>query len=37
MAIQVPKEYEVPLHLFHEGNITKGYEFFGSHFIEKDG
>ena len=37
MAIKVPEEYSVPLHLFHEGNITKGYEFFGSHLIEKDG
>lgn len=37
MAIKVPEEYSMPLHLFHEGNITKGYEFFGSHLIEKDG
>ena len=37
MEIQIPKEYEVPLHLFHKGNILKGYEFFGSHFAAKDG
>ncbi|GHU45775.1 1,4-alpha-glucan branching enzyme GlgB [Clostridia bacterium] len=37
MEIQIPKEYEVPLHLFHQGNILKGYDFFGSHFAKKDG
>ncbi len=37
MAINVPKEYEVPLYLFHQGNNAKAYEFFGSHFTEKDG
>lgn len=37
MAITVPEKYSVPLHLFHEGNITKGYDFFGSHIVEQDG
>ena len=37
MGYELPEEYKLPLHLFHEGNITKAYEFFGSHFIEKDG
>lgn len=37
MSIKVPKAYEVPLHLFHEGNIIKGYDFFGSHFTEEKG
>ena len=37
MGYQLPEEYKLPLHLFHEGNITKGYEFFGSHFAEQKG
>ena len=37
MGYKLPEEYKLPLHLFHEGNITKGYEFFGSHFTEKSG
>src|SRR5574344_1581429 len=37
MGIQIQEEYQVPLHLFHQGNITKAYDFFGSHFTEKDG
>lgn len=37
MAITVPKNYELPLHLFHQGNITKAYDFFGSHFTEQNG
>ncbi len=37
MAMKVSSEYELPLHLFHSGNITKGYQFFGSHFTEQDG
>ncbi len=37
MSITVPEPYRIPLHLFHEGSITKAYEFFGSHFIERDG
>lgn len=37
MAITVPEKYSVPLHLFHEGSITKGYDFFGSHIVEQDG
>ena len=26
MGIQIPEEYQVPLHLFHQGNITKAYD-----------
>ncbi len=37
MTITVPEQYRLPLHLFHEGNITKGYEFFGSHLTEQNG
>ena len=37
MIITVPEQYRLPLHLFHEGNITKGYEFFGSHLTEQNG
>ena len=36
MGFEIPEEYKLPLHLFHEGNITRGYDFFGSHFIERD-
>ena len=27
----------MPLYLFHQGEITKAYDFFGSHFTEKNG
>ena len=37
MAINVPKEYEVPLYLFHQGKNAEAYKLFGSHFTEKDG
>ncbi len=37
MSITIPKEYEVPLYLFHQGEITKAYDFFGSHFTEMNG
>ncbi|MCM1488114.1 MAG: 1,4-alpha-glucan branching protein GlgB [Firmicutes bacterium] len=37
MAIQSIRDYDVALHFFHEGNATEAYEFFGSHFCEKDG
>ena len=37
MAINVPKEYEVPLYLFHQGKNAEAYKLFGSHFVEKDG
>ncbi len=37
MGYKMPAEYELPLHLFHEGNITKGYDFFGSHFTTVGG
>ena len=37
MAINVPKEYEVPLYLFHQGKNAEAYKLFGSHFAEKDG
>ncbi len=31
MAIVVPEKYNVPLHLFHQGENSHAYEFFGSH------
>ena len=37
MAINVPKEYEVPLYLFHQGKNAEAYKLFGSHFAKKDG
>ena len=37
MAINVPKEYEVPLYLFHQGKNAEAYKLFGSHFTVKDG
>ena len=37
MAINVPKEYEVPLYLFHQGKNAEAYKLFGSHFAEKAG
>ena len=37
MAIQNTRDYEVALHFFHEGSATEAYDFFGSHFCEKNG
>ncbi|MCM1053992.1 MAG: 1,4-alpha-glucan branching protein GlgB [Bacteroides sp.] len=37
MAIQNNRDYEVALHFFHEGSATEAYDFFGSHFCERDG
>lgn len=37
MAINNIHDYDVALHFFHEGNATEAYEFFGSHFCEKNG
>lgn len=37
MAILNTRDYEVALHFFHEGNATEAYDFFGSHFVEKEG
>jgi 1,4-alpha-glucan branching enzyme len=34
MSKKLPEKYEVPLHLFREGSLTYGYEFFGSHLTE---
>ena len=31
MAIAVPEKYNIPLHLFHQGENAHAYEFFGSH------
>ncbi|MDR2559559.1 MAG: 1,4-alpha-glucan branching protein GlgB [Oscillospiraceae bacterium] len=31
MPKKLRKDYEIPLHLFREGSLTYGYEFFGSH------
>ena len=35
--MKIPKEYELPLHLFQQGEITQAYDFFGSHFTERNG
>ncbi len=37
MAIIVPEKYNVPLHLFHQGENSHAYEFFGSHKMVVDG
>ena len=37
MAINIPKEYEVPLYLFHQGNNSQAYKLFGSHPANVDG
>ncbi len=37
MSIIVPEKYSVPLHLFHQGENSHAYEFFGSHKIVVDG
>ena len=37
MAITVPEEYQVPLHLFFQGENSHSYDFFGSHKLKKDG
>ncbi|GHU57720.1 hypothetical protein FACS1894133_1140 [Clostridia bacterium] len=34
---RIPKEYEVPLHLFHQGNLIDGYNFFGAHMTKRGG
>ena len=31
--MDIKKEHQIPLHLFHEGELLKGYEFFGSRFV----
>jgi len=35
--MELKKDYHIPLHLFHEGELLKGYEFFGSHTAEHKG
>ncbi len=37
MAIIVPEKYTVPLYLFHQGENSHAYEFFGSHRDSQDG
>ena len=37
MSINIPKEYEVPLYLFHQGNNAQAYKLFGSHAANIDG
>ena len=37
MPIVVPEEYNVPLHLFHQGENSHAYEFFGSHKMTLNG
>ncbi len=33
----IPSEYDLPLHLFHEGNNTAAFDFFGAHKGKKNG
>lgn len=37
MTKPVPKDYELPLYLFHEGSLYAAYDFFGCHPYELDG
>ncbi|GHV45966.1 1,4-alpha-glucan branching enzyme GlgB [Clostridia bacterium] len=37
MSIKMPATYAPPLHLFREGSLVKGYDFFGAHFEKRDG
>ena len=37
MALNIPKEYELPLYLFHEGSLHTAYDFFGSHPCKREG
>ena len=37
MAITVPEEYQVPLHLFFRGENSHSYELFGYNKLKKDG
>ena len=37
MSIAIPKEYELPLYLFHKGELNRAYDLFGSHVVKKDG
>ena len=37
MAIVVPEKYNVPLYLFHQGENSHAYDFFGSHKMSVDG
>ncbi len=37
MSILIPEEYELDLHLFHDGSSRRAYDFFGAHAIERNG
>ena len=37
MINDIASEYELPLHLFHQGNNFEAYSFFGCHEGQKDG
>ena len=37
MINEIAQEYQLPLHLFHQGNNFEAYSFFGCHEGEKDG
>ncbi len=37
MINEIAKEYELPLHLFHQGNNFEAYSFFGCHEGERNG
>jgi 1,4-alpha-glucan branching enzyme len=34
-TVSIKEEYKIPLHLYREGELLKGYEFFGAHFTEQ--
>ena len=36
MTTQLPEDYNVPLYLFHRGENSHAYEFFGSHIEKRD-
>lgn len=37
MSILIPEEYELDLHLFHDGSSRRAYDFFGAHGAERNG
>lgn len=37
MSILIPEEYELDLHLFHEGSSRRAYDFFGAHGSQRNG
>ncbi|NMB30356.1 MAG: 1,4-alpha-glucan branching protein GlgB [Clostridiales bacterium] len=37
MSILIPEEYELDLHLFHDGSSRRAYDFFGAHGSQRNG